>query len=169
MKPILDTMPAAYQQQFDSSKLRNSLSADSTGNHSIEGTMVNGVNTQFDALTTQITSAVRDGDPAAKAALAANPMIPDQLKQGIASGKLTAAALPKILDGFTTARETAVKKARSTATDISLAIKRAFAHSITQIYSDAIWLVVISFLIIIFLLPEVPLRKTNRDIEVVLE
>ena len=169
MKPILDTMPAAYQQQFESSKLRNSLRADSTGNHSIEGTMVNGVNTQFDALTTQITSAVRDGDPAAKAALAANPMIPDQLKQGIASGKLTAAALPKILDGFTTARETAVKKARSTATDISLAIKRAFAHSITQIYSDAIWLVVISFLIIIFLLPEVPLRKTNRDIEVVLE
>jgi uncharacterized membrane protein len=169
MKPILDTMPVVYQQQFDSSKLRNSLSADSTGNHSIEGTMVNGVNTQFDALTTQITSAIRDGDPAAKAALEANPMVPDQLKQGIASGKLTAAALPKILDGFTTARETAVKKARSTATDIGLAIKRAFARSITQIYSDAIWLVVISFLIIIFLLPEVPLRKTNRDIEVVLE
>jgi len=169
MKPILDTMPVAYQQQFDSSKLRNSLSADSTGNHSIEGTMVNGVNTQFDALTTQITSAIRDGDPAAKAALEANPMVPDQLKQGIASGKLTAAALPKILDGFTTARETAIKKARSTATDIGLAIKRAFARSITQIYSDAIWLVALSFLIIIFLLPEVPLRKTNRDVEVVLE
>jgi len=77
--------------------------------------------------------------------------------------------LPKILDGFTTARETAVKKARSTATDIGLAIKRAFARSITQIYSDAIWLVVASFLLIIFLLPEVPLRKTNRDVEVVLE
>jgi len=169
MKPILDTMPAAYQQQFDSSKLRNSLSADSSGNQSIEGAMVNGVNTQFDALTTQITAAVRDGDPAAKAAIAANPMIPEQLKQGISSGKLTAAALPKILDSFTTARETAIKKARSTATDIGAAIKRAFARSITQIYSDAIWLVVASFLLIIFLLPEVPLRKTNRDVEVVLE
>jgi hypothetical protein len=65
--------------------------------------------------------------------------------------------------------ESAIKKARSTATDIGFAIKRAFARSITQIYSDAIWLVVISFLIIIFLLPEVPLRKTNRDVQVVLE
>jgi EmrB/QacA subfamily drug resistance transporter len=169
MKPIFDTMPIAYQQQFDTAKLRNSLSADVTGNQSIEGAMINGVNTQFDALTTQITAAVRDGDPTAKAAIAANPMVPDELKQGIASGALTAAALPKILDGFTTARETAVKEARSTATDIGLAIKRAFARSITQIYNDAIWLVVISFLIIIFLLPEVPLRKTNRDVEVVLE
>ena len=169
MKPIFDTMPIAYQQQFDSATLRNSLSADVTGNQSIEGAMINGVNTQFDALTTQITAAVRDGDPAAKAAIAANPMVPDELKQGIASGALTAAALPKILDGFTTARETAVKEARSTATDIGVAIKRAFARSITQIYNDAIWLVVISFLIIIFLLPEVPLRKTNRDVEVVLE
>jgi len=169
MKPIFDTMPIAYQQQFDTAKLRNSLSADVTGNQSIEGAMINGVNTQFDALTTQITAAVRDGDPTAKAAIAANPMVPDELKQGIASGALTAAAQPKILDGFTTARETAVKEARSTATDIGLAIKRAFARSITQIYNDAIWLVVISFLIIIFLLPEVPLRKTNRDVEVVLE
>jgi len=169
MKPILDTMPAAYQQQFDSSKLRNSLSADASGNQSIEGAMINGVNTQFDALTSQITAAVRDGDPAAKAAIAANPMVPEQLKQGIASGTLTVAALPKVLDSFTTARETAIKKARSTATDIGLAIKRAFARSITQIYSDAIWLVALSFLIIIFLLPEVPLRKTNRDVEVVLE
>ena len=169
MKPIFDTMPIAYQQQFDTAKLRNSLSADVTGNQSIEGAMINGVNTQFDALTTQITAAVRDGDPAAKAAIAASPMVPDELKQGIASGALTAAALPKILDGFTAARETAVKEARSTATDIGLAIKRAFARSITQIYNDAIWLVVISFLIIIFLLPEVPLRKTNRDVEVVLE
>jgi len=169
MKPIFDTMPIAYQQQFDTAKLRNSLSADVTGNQSIEGAMINGVNTQFDALTTQITAAVRDGDPTAKAAIAANPMVPDELKQGIASGALTPAALPKILDGFTTARETAVKEARSTATDIGLAIKRAFARSITQIYNDAIWLVVISFLIIIFLLPEVPLRKTNRDVEVVLE
>ncbi len=169
MKPIFDTMPIAYQQQFDSATLRNSLSADVTGNQSIEGAMINGVNTQFDALTTQITAAVRDGDPAAKAAIAANPMVPDELKQGIASGALTAAALPKILDGFTTARETAVKEARSTATDIGLAIKRAFARSITQIYNDAIWLVALSFLLIIFLLPEVPLRKTNRDIEPVLE
>ena len=169
MKPIFDTMPIAYQQQFDSATLRNSLSADVTGNQSIEGAMINGVNTQFDALTTQITAAVRDGDPAAKAAIAANPMVPAELKQGIASGALTAAALPKILDGFTTARETAIKEARSTATDIGVAIKRAFARSITQIYNDAIWLVVISFLLIIFLLPEVPLRKTNRDIEPVLE
>jgi len=169
MKPIFDTMPIAYQQQFDSATLRNSLSADVTGNQSIEGTMINGVNTQFDALTTQITAAVRDGDPAAKAAIATNPMVPAEIKQGIASGALTAAALPKILDGFTTARETAIKEARSTATDIGVAIKRAFARSITQIYNDAIWLVALSFLLIIFLLPEVPLRKTNRDIEPVLE
>ncbi|NBU64633.1 MAG: hypothetical protein EBS29_09060 [Chloroflexia bacterium] len=53
--------------------------------------------------------------------------------------------------------------------DISAAIKRAFARSITQIYSDAIWLVVASFLLVVFLLPEVPLRKTNRDAAVVLE
>ena len=82
---------------------------------------------------------------------------------------MTAAAIPKILDGFTTARETAIKEARSTATAIGSAIKRAFARSITQIYNDAIWLVALSFLLIIFLLPEVPLRKTNRDAEVVLE
>lgn len=165
IKPILDTLPAATQAQFDSATLRNALSSETGGNQSIEAALIKNVNSHFDELSSQITAAVRDSDPTAKAMLMANPFASDQLKTDLASGTLTVAALPKILAGMTTARETAVKNARSTATDIGAAIKRAFAHSITQIYSVAIWLVVVSFLLIIFLLPEVPLRKTNRDVE----
>lgn len=165
IKPILDTLPAATQAQFDSATLRNALSSETGGNQSIEAALIKNVNSHFDELSSQITAAVRDSDPTAKAMLMANPFASDQLKTDFASGTLTVAALPKILAGMTTARETAVKNARSTATDIGAAIKRAFAHSITQIYSVAIWLVVVSFLLIIFLLPELPLRKTNRDVE----
>ncbi|MFN7471359.1 MAG: hypothetical protein ACK5S9_06890, partial [Roseiflexaceae bacterium] len=60
-------------------------------------------------------------------------------------------------------------KAVGLSNDINQAIKQAFTNSITQIYRDAIWLVVVSFLLVLFGLPEVPLRKTNRDAPVISE
>jgi EmrB/QacA subfamily drug resistance transporter len=52
--------------------------------------------------------------------------------------------------------------ARAMAAQVSAALKRAFAASITQIYSYAIWLVAAALVLAALALPEQPLRKSNR-------
>jgi MFS family permease len=54
------------------------------------------------------------------------------------------------------------EKATLIGSQISDALKLSFSNSVTQIYSYAIWFVAAAFLLVAFLLPEKPLRKTNR-------
>jgi hypothetical protein len=53
-------------------------------------------------------------------------------------------------------------EARAMAAEVSAALKRSFAASITQIYSYAIWLVAAALALAAFALPEQPLRTSNR-------
>lgn len=105
-------------------------------------------------------------------AMLKNPQFVDgllgQIKAGIEQQKLAivAQARTKALDqamkGLDQAQTTARVKGRDLAAQITAALKRSFTTSITNIYLYAIWLVGAAFLLIIFGLPELPLRKTNR-------
>src|SRR5262249_29955574 len=56
----------------------------------------------------------------------------------------------------------AATQAQTVAGQVTEAMRLSFANSITRIYFYTVWLVVAAFLLIIFGLPELPLRKTNR-------
>lgn len=54
------------------------------------------------------------------------------------------------------------EQARKLGAEIGDALKLSFSNSVTRIYFYAVWPVLIAFLLVIFFLPEKPLRKTNR-------
>ncbi len=168
MEPIKTQLPAEYQKQFDSFDLKSAAAGSNQG-QTLEQKMTGSVNTGFDTLTNQLTAAVEKKDPTAIDALVANPNLPADLKAGLKAGQIPPAALPKILAGIESGRAPAIQKAVNLSKDIGQAIKQAFTNSITQIYRDAIWLVVISFALVLFGLPEVPLRKTNREAPIISE
>ena len=168
MEPIKSQLPAEYQKQFDSFNLKESAAGSAEGG-TLKDKMTASVNSVFDTLSTQLTAAVEQKDPDAIKALAANPTLPADLKAGLQAGQIPAAALPKVLAGIESGRAPALEKAIALSNDINQAIKQAFTNSITQIYRDAIWLVVISFALVLFGLPEIPLRKTNRDAPIISE
>lgn len=72
-------------------------------------------------------------------------------------------ALAGALQGLDTAKADALTQGEKLGAEINGAIKQSFAASITQIYRYAIWLVIAALAIIAFLLPELPLRTTNRN------
>ena len=168
MEPIKTQIPAAYREQFDSFDLKESA-AGSTQGASLEEQLTANVNTGFDTLSTQLTAAVELNNAEAINALVANPNLPADVKARLLAGTLPPEALPGILAGIEAGRAPAIEQAVLLSKDIGLAIKQAFTYSITQIYRDAIWLVALSFALVLFGLPEIPLRKTNRDAPVISE
>ncbi len=168
MEPIKTQIPAAYREQFDSFDLKESA-AGSTQGVSLEEQLIANVNTGFDTLSTQLIAAVDLNDAEAIKALIANPNLPADVKAGLQEGTLPPEALPGILAGIEAGRAPAIEQAVLLSKDIGLAIKQAFTYSITQIYRDAIWLVALSFAMVLFGLPEIPLRKTNRDAPIISE
>jgi EmrB/QacA subfamily drug resistance transporter len=167
-EPIVNTLPTEYRQQVYAFDLKEAAAGSSDG-MTLQDTMLATVHAEYDTIATQITAAVVQKDAIAIGALVANPMLPAELKVQIQSEQIDPVALPAILAGIEAGRAPAIKKAVGLSNDIGQAIKQAFTNSITQIYRDAIWLVVISFVLVLFGLPEVPLRKTNRDDPVISE
>jgi EmrB/QacA subfamily drug resistance transporter len=55
------------------------------------------------------------------------------------------------------------EQARAMAAEVQQAIKVSFAASITRIYSYAIWLVAFGLVLVVFFLPELPLRTSNSQ------
>jgi EmrB/QacA subfamily drug resistance transporter len=168
MEPIKTELPAEYQTQFESFDLKESAAGSAEGG-TLEEKMTAAVNTGFDTISSQLTAAIEQKDPVAIEALTTNPNLPEDVKAGLIAGQIPAAALPKILAGIEAGRAPALEKALEMSNKINQAIKQAFTNSITQIYRDAIWLVAVSFALVLFGLPEVPLRKTNRDAPVISE
>ncbi len=166
--PIVNALPTEYRQQVQAFDLKEAAAGSSDG-MSLQDTLLASVNTDFDNIATQLNAAVLQKDPTAVTALVANPALPAELKERIQSEQIDPATLPTILAGIEAGRAPAIANAVGLSNDIGQAIKQAFTNSITQIYRDAIWLVVISFLLVLFGLPEVPLRKTNRDAPVISE
>ena len=96
----------------------------------------------------------------------ADPRTPEQLKALLQNQQIPAAARQKALDAalvqLDSAEQAAETQGRSLGTQISQALKQSFTNSITRIYSYALWLVVAALILVVFFLPEKPLRTTNR-------
>lgn len=167
-EPILSDVPSAYRQQVYAFDLKETAAGSSDG-ITIRDSLVAAVNTDYDTLANLVTAAVEQKDSTALAALVAHPMLSAESKARLQSDQLDPATLPALLEGIEAGRTPAIEKAVALSNDIGQAIKQAFTNSITQIYRDALWLVVISFALVLFGLPEVPLRKSNRDAPVISE
>lgn len=167
-EPILSDVPSAYRQQVYAFDLKETAAGSSDG-ITIQDSLVTAVNTDYDTLANLATAAVEQKDSAALATLVAHPMLSAESKARLQSDQLDAATLPALLEGIEAGRAPAIEKAVALSNDIGQAIKQAFTNSITQIYRDALWLVVISFALVLFGLPEVPLRKSNHDAPVISE
>jgi EmrB/QacA subfamily drug resistance transporter len=167
-EPILSDVPSAYRQQVYAFDLKETAAGSSDG-ITIQDSLVGAVNTDYDTLANLVTAAVEQQDSAALAALVAHPMLSAESKARLQSDQLDPATLPALLEGIEAGRAPAIEKAVALSNDIGQAIKQAFTNSITQIYRDALWLVIISFALVLFGLPEVPLRKSNRDAPVISE
>lgn len=170
LKPVLAELPPAMQSQFtmSGSSMRNSISEGQGSATSPTAKILAKVDEQFQSLTDKLTAAA-NGDAAAAASLLADPQIPAELKGAINAHMLTPASLPKILTNIEQQHSEARTKASVFGGNIESAIKRAFTTSITQIYRNAIWLVVLSFVVIWLLLDEIPLRTSNRETQIMTE
>jgi hypothetical protein len=164
LSTVVTQLPPALQSQFDVTTLRNSLSgsADDQDSTRFEQQITARVNAQFDDLEGQLT-AIANGDEAAKSTFLADSDTSDELKQLVTAGQLNAQSLPLIIQGIEQTRATTLAQASAIGADIQQSLKRAFTTSIVNIYFNAIWLVIISLVTVIFLLPELPLRTSNRD------
>jgi hypothetical protein len=148
--------------------MRNSVSEAQGSSASPTAKILAKVDEQFQLLTDQLT-AVANGDTVAENALLSNPQVPQPLKDAINAHMLNPTTLPAILASLDKSHTDARTSAAALGQRIEQGIKRAFTNSITQIYQNAIWLVLLSFAIILVLLDEIPLRKSNRDVPIAAE
>jgi EmrB/QacA subfamily drug resistance transporter len=167
LQPVISELPAAMQAQFDPAAIRKNVGSEGAGEQADMGERIAGaVHGQFETQRTLLTAALRDGDAQAIATLQADPRTPEQLKQLLGNSALPAAAREQALTAALAQLDTAEQAAQAEATSIGArimqAVKLSFTNSITRIYSYAIWLVLAALLLVAFLLPEKPLRKTNR-------
>jgi len=170
MQPILADLPPSVQSQmnFSGKSMRNSVSEGQGSSDSPSAKIMAKVDEQFKTLSDNLT-AIANGDDAKATAMLNDPQVSDQLKGAIKAHMINATTLPKILSSLEKPHADARAKAAEFGARVELAIKVAFTNSITQIYQNAIWLVVISFVVIFFLLDEIPLRKSNRAMPIVSE
>lgn len=168
LNPIIASLPADVQSQFDPSKMRQSIGSEGSDGKPVDiGEMIAAqVKTQFDAQRALLIAALRDGDAKAQATLLADARTPEQLKALLQNQQIPAAARQQALDAtlvqLDSAEQAAETQGRSLGTQISQALKQSFTNSITRIYSYALWLVVAALILVVFFLPEKPLRTTNR-------
>jgi EmrB/QacA subfamily drug resistance transporter len=170
LQPIMAQLPPSLHAQlnFTGSSLRNSVTAGTENSEGPTERILAAVDSQFVALNDDIV-AVANGDEAMRTKLLANPQLPVLLRTVIERGTITPQTLPALQTELETMHQATRIQASQVGTQIEGAMKRAFTTSITQIYFDAIWLVLISFTLILFLLDEIPLRKSNRDVAPVTE
>lgn len=170
LQPIMAQMPPSLHAQlnFSGSSLRNSVTAGTENSEGPTERILAAVDSQFVALNDDIV-AVANGDEAMRTTLLANPQLPVLLRTAIERGTITPQTLPALQTELEAMHQATRIQASQVGTQIEGAMKRAFTTSITQIYFDAIWLVLISFTLIFFLLDEIPLRKSNRDVAPVTE
>lgn len=169
MAPIIAELPPSVQSQFDPAQFRSSGEGASSEQADIGVRITGEVQNQFAQQRTLITAALQQNDPQAANALIANPQTPAQLKdvlQASVAGKLSPEAheqaLQGALAGLDAAEQQALNDSQRIADQIAQAIKQSFATAVTRIYWYCIWLVVIAVVVIGLLLPEIPLRTSNR-------
>jgi hypothetical protein len=168
-QPIVAQLPAELQSRFDPAQFtQGSTQNEGTGGEQIDvgARITNEITAQFDQQRQLFTAAIQNNDPQAQQTLLSNPQTPESVRQLLQAGGLDAQAreqaLAQALGGLDTAQTEALAQGQQIGAQITDALKVSFANSITQIYRIAIWLVAAALALIAFLLPEIPLRTTNR-------
>lgn len=173
LAPIQAQLPPAIAAQLDPAALRNGAAGGegAAGQPADPATRIEAaIGERFAAQRDLLSRALRDGDPAAIAALAESPETPAQLKELL--GGLPAAAREQALARALAALDEAEIQARAQGAElgaeISRAVKVSFTDSITAIYRYAIGLALLA-LLLAFFLPELPLRKGHEEPPAMLE
>jgi EmrB/QacA subfamily drug resistance transporter len=170
LAPIQAQLPPEVAARFDSSTLRNGMGAgEGASGETVDpaARIEQAIAEQFASRRNLLTRALRDADPAAIAALRADPQMPDQQKAMLDMiGNLPAAAraqaLDRVLAHLDQAEQTARAEGRVIGEQIGAALKDAFTKSVTTIYWYAIWLAVIGLALALFI-PELPLKKSYGE------
>jgi len=164
--PVLQSAPPVIQSQLDLSQFRNSISLSEGASEGQSLDLGEQLSRSTEALFAQerelVNAALGAGDPQARETLLANPLTEPALKELLQSPTADQAQLDQALVILDQAEQQALEQAQPVAADVTAGVQLSFANSITRIYFYAMWLVVIAFVMIIFWLPELPLRKTNR-------
>lgn len=173
MQPIVAQLPPALQSRFDLAQLQqgsSSAEGGAGGQVNVSERISSEINARFSEQRALLTAAILHNDPQAVAALQGSAATPAQLKAllGSAGSDLPLPARERILREVLTqldaAESEALGQGQALGAEITQAIRVSFATSITRIYWYAIWLIVAAFLLIALALPELPLRKSNRDL-----
>ena len=165
LKPIVAQLPAEIQQSIsiDNRAIRNAIGTEQAGEVSpirdVESIIMR---THQDSVT-QLTQ-FANGDTSLAPSLLANSYLPQQLKDAIENRSVSPESLESWIIQLDQQLENSTNQLTAINQQIEPALQRAFATSIRQIYQDAIWLVALSFILVAIFLPEIPLRKSNRDI-----
>ncbi|MEY3989596.1 MAG: hypothetical protein RI985_677 [Chloroflexota bacterium] len=165
LKPIMAQLPAELQQSIaiDNRAIRNAIGTEQAGDVSPIRNLESTITQTHQQSVNQLTQ-LANGDTTVTAALLANTYIPPILKDAITNRSITPDSLGAWITQLDQQRASTTAQLASLNQQIEPALQRAFATSIRQIYQDAIWLVALSFVLVAIFLPEIPLRKSNRDI-----
>jgi len=165
LQPITQNLPAAIHQriEFDSRAIRNTIGTE----HASAMSPLAGTTNDVEELhrTTLIElHALANGDTTQRDALLSNPTLPADLNEAIQQNTINTQNIVTWTDLLNAQHTITMNEIALLNAQLEHALKRAFATSIQQIYVDAIWIVLLSFILILFFLPELPLRKSNRDV-----
>jgi hypothetical protein len=170
MKPIMAQLPAQIRNamSIDTASIRNSIGSEQAGESSPIKSVERKITEHQQQIVDQLTK-LAHGDASAKTVLLADSSLPQPLIDAINANAITPQSLAEWKVALDAQNAAVIAQLDAIDQQIKPALQRAFASSIRQIYQEAIWLVVISFAVILFLLPEIPLRKSNRDIPATIE
>lgn len=177
LAPIQAQLPSDLAARFDSSALRNGMSAGEGASGEVIDPAVRieqAIAEQFAVRRDLITRALRDADPAAIATLRSDPQLPAQQKAMLEMVETLPAAareqaLTQVLARLDEAEQTARAEGRALGQQISTALKNAFTDSVTTIYRYAVWLAVIGLILALFI-PQLPLQRSyGQDLPPLME
>lgn len=162
--PILVQAPPVLQAGLNPAQFRSSISsAEGTGGDglNLEEQLAATANATFVSERELVVAALGEGNAQARETLLTNATTEPALKE-----LLTASEAPQLEQALAIvdqAQQQVSTQAQALAAQVTSALKLSFANSITSIYFYALWLVLAAFLLIVFWLPELPLRRSNRS------
>lgn len=163
--PILVQAPPALQAGLNPAQFRSSISsAEGAGGEGInlEAQITAAATAAFAEERELLKSALGNGDPQARTMLLTSLTTEPALKELLNVPADQQPPLEQALAIVDQAQQEMTAEAAVVAAEVTAALKLSFANSITRIYFYATWLVVVAFLLIVFWLPELPLRRSNR-------
>lgn len=164
--PILADAPPAIQAAIDPTQFRNSISGgEGSGGEQLDlgAQIATAAGVPYDVERQLVVAALQEHDAAALTTLLESPSTEPALKELLSTPvDDSTSVLDQALAIVDQAQAAMVAETGTIAAEVTAALRQAFANSITRIYFYALWLVAAAFLLIVFWLPELPLRKSNR-------